>query len=59
MLYNADPIAKACMPTYYDTVINSYEYGSTFKDPLRVLYNTIYNLALIYRTAYLINDLLQ
>ena len=56
ILYSVDPVAKACMPTYYTTVINSYEYGVTFKNTHRVPYNVIYNLPQIYRKSYEISD---
>jgi len=51
-MYKADPMAKACMPTYYDTVINSYEYTETMHDTIRIMYNIIYNLPEIYQKSF-------
>ena len=55
-LYQVDPIAKACVPAFYETYFNSHEYKRTFNDQRRIVYNIIYRLDKIYENSYKVND---
>mgnify|MGYP000894963225 CR=1 FL=1 len=55
-MVNVDPIAKACIPAFVEIYIDSDEYGPTFEDKQRVMYNLLYRLGVIYYNTYLIDD---
>lgn len=43
-----DPVAKACLPIYYKTYLDSREYSDTMHDRNRLIYNIIYRFFGIY-----------
>jgi hypothetical protein len=51
-----DPFAKACLPTYYSTYVNSRDYYDTMNDVNRVFYNLIYRFMDVYKLSFVIND---
>ena len=51
-----DPIAKACVPTFYEVYVDSDEYGPTLIEKQRVFYNVFYRLGNIVIQGYKIND---
>jgi len=55
-LEQADPIAKACVPAFYEIIVNSDEYGPSFTDFTRVIYNMFYRLGSIYENVYTLDD---
>jgi hypothetical protein len=55
MLEMSDPIAKACVPAFYEIILDSDEYGPSFQNLNRVIYNVFYRLGLIYENTYLLD----
>jgi hypothetical protein len=55
-LFQVDPIAKSCLPTYYSTYVNTREYYDTMNDVNRVFYNMIYRFIDIYRLSFDISN---
>ena len=54
-LEQVDPIAKACVPAFYEIVGDSEEYGPSFDDFDRIVYNIFYRMGTIYENTYLLD----
>lgn len=50
-----DPFAKACLPTYYNTYVNTMEYYESMNDLKRVVFNIIYRFIDIWMKSFEIN----
>lgn len=60
MLLNQDPLAKACLDTFWDTILRSGEYQPTVADPnVMIIHNVIYKLKYIFQKSFEINQQLQ
>ena len=54
-LDQADPIAKACVPAFYEIVVDSDEYGPSLNNWNLIVYNIFYRLGVIYENLYLLD----
>lgn len=56
ILSDVDPIAKACVPSGIEILVESKDYGPVFSDPNLFMYNAFYRSQNIYKSARMISD---
>lgn len=52
-------MAKACHPAFVEIFYDSDEYGPSFQQNQRVMYNLIYRLGQVYNTTYHIDQAIK
>ena len=55
-LRRVDPFTKACLPTFYNTYVNTDMYNDTMNDWNRIVYNVVYRFVDVWQLSFEIND---